>query len=450
MIVNELKSKVQYSSHLLKNYTKKLVSADEAVSVIKSEDRVVVHSNCAFPTTLIHALVERKTELRNVVLMHALSVGKLPYLQPGMEEHFVHNSFFMGAEARKAVGERRADFTPIYLYEYPLLFANGSLKANVALIHVSPPDEHGFCSYGVEVGLVKTPTENADIIIAQVNPQMPRAMGDSFIHISKIDYMVEVDEPIAELPQSEKNLSRDQEDIYVRIGMNIVDLIEDGATLQMGIGIIPDMVLKFLNSKRDLGIHSEMFSDGIIDLVDHGIITNKKKTLHAGKIVAGFVLGTRKLYDFIDNNPLIEFHRQEYVNDPFVIAKNKKMVAINSAIEVDITGQVCSDSFGPKLYSGFGGQVDFIRGAAHSEGGKPIIALPSSTKDYSISRIVPQLKPGAGVVTNRADVHYVVTEYGAAQLHGKTIRQRVLELINISHPKFRDELLHYAKEQKYI
>lgn len=448
--MNETKNKVQYSSHILKNYTKKLVSAEEAVSVIKSEDRVVVHSNCAFPATLINALVARKDELRGVVLMHALSVGKLPYLQPGMEEHFIHNSFFMGSEARKAVGERRADFTPIYLFEYPLLFASGNLKANVALIHLSPPDEHGFCSYGVEVGLVKTPTEHADIIIAQVNPQMPRAMGDSFIHISKIDYIVEVDEPIAELPQSERDLTRELEDIYIRIGMNIVDLIEDGATLQMGIGIIPDMVLKFLNSKRDLGIHSEMFSDGIIDLVDHGIITNKKKTLHPGKIISGFVLGTRRLYEFIDNNPLIEFHRQEYVNDPFVIAKNKKMVAINSAIEVDITGQVCSDSFGPKLYSGFGGQVDFIRGAAHSEGGKPIIALPSATKDFSISRIVPQLKPGAGVVTNRADVHFVVTEYGVAQLHGKSIRNRVLELIKISHPKFRDELTHYAREQKYI
>lgn len=439
-----------FTANVLKTYTNKLVAASDAVRVIKSGDNVVVHSNCAFPFALINALVDRKDELENVTLMHALSVGTLPYLQPGMEKHFRHNSFFMGGEARKAVGEGRADFTPIYLFEYPLLFAKGIIKPNVSLIHVSPPDEHGFCSYGVEVGLVKTPTENADIVIAQVNPSMPRAMGDSFIHISKIDYLVEVDEPIAELPQSEKGLTPELESVYARIGELIAGLIEDGSTLQMGIGVIPDNVLKFLVSKRDLGIHSEMFSDGIIELVEKGIITNKLKGIHTGKIIAGFVLGTKRLYDFIDNNPLIEFHPQEYVNDPFVISKNKKMVAINSAIEVDITGQVCSDSIGSKLFSGFGGQVDFIRGAAHSDGGKPIIALPSTTKNNTISRIVKTLKPGAGVVTNRADVHYVVTEYGVAQLHGKPISQRVKELINIAHPDFREELTQYAKEQNYI
>ena len=279
---------------------------------------------------------------------------------------------------------------------------------------------------------------------------MPRTFGDSFIHINKINYIVEVDDPIQELPQVDKNMSPQQENIYRNIGSHISELIEDGSTLQMGIGAIPDSVLSFLYDKKALGIHSEMFSDGIIGLVEAGIITNEKKTLHRGKIIAGFVLGTKKLFDFIDNNPLIEFHPQEYVNDPFVIAKNDNMVAINSAIEVDITGQVCSDTIGTRLYSGFGGQVDFIRGAAHSENGKPIIALPSTTKDGSLSRIVPQIKPGAGVITNRADVHYVVTEYGVAQLFGKSIRERVRELISIAHPKFRDELQKYAQEIKYI
>jgi acetyl-CoA hydrolase len=400
--------------------------------------------------TLINALVARKDELENVQILHALTVGDLPYLQPGMEKSFHHISFFMGAAARKAVNEGRADFTPIYLFEYPLLFSKGIIKPNIAFVHLSPPDEHGFCSLGVEVGLIKTAAENSEIIIAQINPQMPRALGDSFIHINKLTYIVEVDEPIAELPQVKEDLTPEMREVYKKIGQNIAELIEDGSTLQMGIGAIPDSVSRFLDNKKDLGIHSEMFSDGIIDLVNKGIITNRRKKLHVGKTIAGFVLGSRKLYDYIDNNPSIEFHPQEYVNDPFVIAQNYKMVAINSALEVDITGQVCSDSIGSKLYSGFGGQVDFIRGAARSEGGKPIIALPSTTKDFKISRIVPTLKPGAGVVTNRADVHYVVTEYGVAYLHGKSIRERVHQLINIAHPDFRDELKFYAKKNNYI
>ncbi len=446
----ELNNKIQYSAGVMKNYSSKLVSAEDAVRVIKSGDKVLVHSNCAIPGKLVQAMVERKEELSDVEILHVLAVGDLPYLAPGMERHFKHSSFFMGANVRKAVNEGRADYTPIYLYEYPSLFSKGIIKPNVALIHVSPPDEHGFCSYGVEVGITKTPAEKAEIIIAQVNPNMPRALGDSFIHINRIHFIVESDEPILELPQGEKDLTPEQEQIYSKIGEYIADLIEDGSTLQMGIGVIPDSVLKFLGTKKDLGIHSEMFSDGIIGLVESGILTNAKKTLHTGKIIAGFVLGTKKLYNFINNNPLIEFHPQEYVNDPFIIAQNEKMVAINSAIEVDITGQVCSDSIGPKLYSGFGGQVDFIRGASRSKGGKPIIALPSTTKDEAISRIVMSLKPGAGVVTNRADVHYVVTEYGVAQLFGKTIRQRATELINIAHPKFRDELTAYAKKNNYL
>lgn len=449
-MMTDAAAKPTYASSILKNYSQKVVSADEAVSVIKSNDNVVIHSNCAMPFKLIDAMVARKDELENVKLFHALSVGKLPYFEPGMEKHFRHYATFMGTEARKSFARGDADFIPVYLYEVPLLFSTGIIKPNVSLIHISPPDEHGFCSYGVEVGITKSPTEKSDVIIAQVNKQMPRVLGDSFIHISKIKYIVEMDEPIPELPQSERNLSSEWVEIYSKIGENIAELIEDGSTLQMGIGVIPDNVLKFLDSKRDLGIHTEMFADGIIDLVEKGIITNSKKTLHQGKMIAGFVLGSQRLYNFIHNNPMIEFHPQEYVNDPFVISQNANMVAINSAIEVDLTGQVCSDSIGTKIYSGFGGQVDFIRGAARSKGGKPIIALPSTTKDFSISRIASVLNLGAGVVTNRADVHYVVTEYGTVQLHGKSIRERTNALIGIAHPKFRDELTEFAKKNNYI
>jgi acetyl-CoA hydrolase len=446
----EVKLKNSIPFNILQNYKQKIVTADEAVKAIKSGDKVLAHSNCAFPNVLIEALVKRKDELNDVQIIHALAVGDDSYLKPGYEKHFRHNAFFMGANSRKAFNEGRADFIPIFLYETPLLFANGYINLDVALIHVSPPDEHGFCSFGVEVGLTKTGAEKAKIIIAQVNKRMPRTLGDSFIHISKINFIVEVDEEISELPQGEKELCPESIEINKKIAKNISDLIEDGSTLQMGIGSIPDFVLKYLSDRKALGIHSEMFSDGTIELVDKGVITNEMKTLHNGKIVAGFVLGTKKLYDFIDNNPMIEFHRQEYVNDPFVIAQNYKMVAINSAIEVDITGQVCSDSIGPRLYSGFGGQVDFIRGAARSQGGKPIIALPSTTKDFKISRIAPFLKPGAGVVTTRADVHYIITEYGTAQLFGKSIRERVKALIEIAHPNFREQLYKYAFENKYI
>ncbi len=449
-MMTDAAAKPTYASSILKNYSQKLVTAEEAVSVIKSNDNVIVHSNCAMPFKLIDAMVARKDELENVKLFHALSVGKLPYFEPGMEKHFRHYATFMGAEARKSFARGDADFIPVYLYEVPLLFSTGIIKPNVALIHISPPDEHGFCSYGVEVGITKSPAEKAEIIIAQVNKQMPRVLGDSFIHISKIKYILEMDEPIPELPQSERNLSPEWQDIYSKIGANIADLIDDGSTLQLGIGVIPDNVLKFLDGKKDLGIHTEMFADGIVDLVEKGIITNSKKTLHQGKMIAGFVLGSQRLYNFIHNNPMIEFHPQEYVNDPFIISQNAKMVAINSAIEVDLTGQVCSDSIGTKIYSGFGGQVDFIRGAARSKGGKPIIALPSTTKDFSISRIVSVLKSGAGVVTNRADVHYVVTEYGVVQLHGKSIRERTDALIGIAHPKFRSELTEFAKKNNYI
>ncbi|MDR3668448.1 MAG: acetyl-CoA hydrolase/transferase C-terminal domain-containing protein [Ignavibacteriaceae bacterium] len=434
---------------ILNNYKSKVVSADEAVKCIKSHDKILIHSNCAFPSIIVEAMVRRKDELEQVELYHALTVGELPYLRPGMEGHFIHNATFIGGNSREAVQDGRADFIPIFLSEIPLLFKNGKIKLDVALIHVSPPDEHGFCSYGVEVGLTKTGAESASIVIAQVNKNMPRTLGDSFIHVSKIKYMVEVDEEISELPQSVE-VNSNMQNVYSRIGQNIAGLIEDGSTLQLGIGAIPDAVLGFLYNKKALGIHTELFSDGVIGLVEAGIITNEMKTIHPGKIIAGFVLGTKKLYNFIHNNPQIEFHRQEYVNDPFVISKNYKMVAINSAIEVDLTGQVCSDSIGTKLFSGFGGQLDFIRGAARSEGGKPIIALPSTTKNNTVSKIVPFLKQGAGVVTSRGDVHYVVTEFGVAQLFGKCVRERVKELINIAHPDFREQLMKYAVYNKYV
>lgn len=450
MTLEQVKIQKPVNAPWVKRYNSRLVTADEAVKIIKSNDKIVIQPGCAAPLTLINSMVKRKDELENVDIYHILIVGDLPYLQPGMEKHFRHKAFFIGGNARQAVNEGRADFIPIFLHEVTLLFKRGIIVPDVALIHVSPPDEHGFCSYGIDTGNIKTPAEKSKCVIAQVNKQMPRGLGNSFIHVNKIDYIVEVDEPLKELPQVDPDASPEILEIYDRIGKNVADLIDDGATLQMGIGAIPDAVLKYLHDKKDLGIHTEMFSDGLIDLVLEGVVNGEKKTLHPGKLIAGFVLGTRRAYDFIDNNPIFEFHPQEYVNDPFIIAQNKNMVAINSAIEVDLTGQVCADSIGTKFYSGIGGQVDFVRGAAHSEGGKPIIALPAATKDLKFSRIVPTLKPGAGVVTSRGDVHFVVTEYGIADLYGKSIQERAKALINIAHPKFRDELTEYAKKTFHL
>ena len=449
-VIEELKYKRNIPTNILKIYNSKLTTAAEAVKNIRSGDNIVVQPGCACPNELVRALVDRKYELRDVTLYHILIVGSLPYVNPGMEKHFKHKAFFIGTNTRQAVNEGRAEFIPIFLSEVPLLFKLGRIKSDVALLNVSPPDEHGFCSYGVDVGTIKTPAEKSKMIIAQVNRNMPRSLGDSFIHINKIAHIVEYDEPIKELPQVDPDTSPELLEIYDKIGKNVADLIEDGSTLQMGIGSIPDSVMKYLYDKKDLGIHTEMFSDGIINLVEAGVINGEKKTLHPGKIIAGFVLGTQKVFDFIDNNPIIEFHPQEYVNDPFVIAKNHKMVAINSALEIDLTGQVCSDSIGTRLYSGIGGQVDFIRGASKSEGGKPIIALPSATKGDKISRIVTNLKPGAGVVTSRGDADYIVTEYGSINLWGKTIQERAKALISIAHPKFREELTQYAKDVYYI
>lgn len=429
---------------LMNTYRSRIVTAEEAVRKIKSGDRVFLTGNCSTPQTILAALVDYAPNLHNIEITQALTVGPADYVAPEMEGHLRVNTMFVSANIRKAVQEGRADFTPVLLSEFTLLFKKGYLPLDVALIHVSPPDNYGFCSFGTEVGLTKTPAESAKMIIAEVNQQMPRTLGDSFIHISKIDYIVPVDYPLPEMAMSGEGPS----EITETIAGYIAELIPDGATMQMGIGAIPDAVLKYLYDKKDLGVHTELFSDGVIDLVEAGVLTNARKTLHPGKIIAGFILGTQRLYKWVDDNPLIEFHPTEYVNDPFVIAQNYRQVAINSAIEVDLTGQVCADSIGPKLYSGVGGQLDFIYGASRSNGGVPIIALPSTAKQYS--RIVAMLKPGAGVVTTRNHVRYVVTEYGIADLYGKTIRQRAKALIKIAHPQFRDELTRQAKELNYI
>jgi len=428
----------------VEQYKNKVVTAEEAVKAVQSGNRIFLTGNCSVPSTVLAALVDYAPNLEDVEICQALTIGSADYVKPEMEGHLRVNTMFISPNNREAVQAGRADFTPVLLSEFTLLFKEGRLPVDVALVHLSPPDEHGFCSFSVEVGLSKSPAESAKIIIAEVNEQMPRTLGDSFIHVSKLDYIVPVNYDLPELGMGGESPS----DIVESIASHIAELIPDGATMQMGIGAIPDAVLKYLYDKKDLGVHTELFSDGIIDLVNAGVLTNARKTLHQGKIIAGFILGTKKLYNWVHNNPLIEFHRTEYVNDPFVIAKNERMVAVNSAIEIDLTGQVCADSIGPKLYSGVGGQLDFIYGASLSKGGVPIIALPSKAKDFS--RIVPLLKHGAGVVTSRNHVHYVVTEYGVADLYGKTIRQRAQALIDVAHPDFRADLNKRARELHYI
>ncbi|MGB7297584.1 MAG: acetyl-CoA hydrolase/transferase C-terminal domain-containing protein [Candidatus Aminicenantales bacterium] len=426
------------------DYKKKLVSPEDAVSVVKSGDRVYISGNAATPYALMKALAARKDELKEVELVHVLLLGDDPLSKPDMEGHFRHNSLFVGPADRQAINEGRADYVPIFLHQIPYLFSSGQMSLDVAVLHVSPPDEHGFVSLGVEVLASKTAAETAKVVIAQVNERMPRVLGDSFLHISRFDRIVEISEP---LPQLEKSPFSDVERL---IGKSIAELIEDGSTLQLGIGGIPDAVLAALSGRRDLGIHTEMVSDGVMEAIESGIVTGAKKTFHPGKVVITFALGSDRLYDFINNNPAIEAHPTDYVNHPFNVARNDNMVAINSAIEVDITGQVCSDSIGTFIYSGFGGQVDFIRGAAHSKGGKPIIALPSTAKNGEMTRIVPFLKQGAGVVTTRADVRYIVTEYGIAYLWGKNLQERTKALINIAHPKFRPDLIREAKARNLI
>lgn len=425
-------------------YHGKLATPEEALRLVRSGDSVYVHPGCAAPQRLLQALVARRDELNGVRVVHLMSQGSADYALPEMDGHFRHVALFIGKNTREAVNAGRADYLPVFLSEIPRLFASGALPIDVALIQVTPPDEHGFCSFGVGVECTKAAASVARIVIAQVNPRMPRVLGDNFIHVRNVTKFVEWDEPLMELPRVRMSEAFDQ------IGRNVAGLVEDGATLQLGIGGIPDAVLHHLHDRRHLGVHTEMFSDGMVELVEAGIVTSERKTLHPGKIVASFVLGTRPLFDFIHNNPIVEFHPSDYVNDPFVIAQNDRMVAINSAIQVDLTGQVCSDSIGDTAYSGFGGQVDFVRGASRARGGKAVIALLSTARGGEVSRITPYLDPGAGVVTSRADVHFVATEFGVADLHGKTLRERARALIDIAHPRFRDELEQGAVKRKLL
>ncbi len=431
------------------HYQSHRMTAEEAVRLIQSGQRVFLTGNCSVPKRLLNALVEYAPTLRDVEICQALTVAGSEYVAPEMEGHLRVNTLFISSNVRKAVWEGRADFTPVLLSELPLLFKNGILPLDVALVHISPPDRNGFCTLGIESGLTKAAAEAARVIIAQVNPNMPRMLGDTLIHVNQLDAIVEVDEPLSELAMTEEgDLS-----IVCEIARHIAERIPDGATMQLGIGAIPNAVLTFLFEKKDLGVHSELFSDSVIELFEAGVLTGARKTLHPGKIVAGFIIGTRRLYQWVHDNPIVELYRTEYVNNPFTIAKNARMVAINSAIEVDFTGQVCADSIGTRFYSGVGGQMDFIYGASLSEGGLPIIALPSTTtlRDGSIvSRIVPTLKPGAGVVTSRNHIHHVATEYGMVNLYGKSIRQRTQLLISISHPQFRNELTAQAKALNFI
>ncbi|MCC6189840.1 MAG: acetyl-CoA hydrolase/transferase family protein [Anaerolineales bacterium] len=431
----------------LELYAARVKSPVEAARQIESNTRIFLSGNCSVPQQVLVALTARAHELTNVEITQVLTVGPADYVAPELAGHLRVNTLFISDNVRAAVNDGRADFTPCFLSEIPSLFRSGRLPLDIALIQVSPPDEHGFCSYGVEVGVTKPAAQSARHVIAEVNPRMPRTLGDSFIHISKLDTIVPVDYRLPELGMGAGD------SVTGRIADHVASLIPDGATLQTGIGAIPDGVLCRLLDRKDLGVHTELFSDGVIDLVNRGVINGERKTLHPGKLIAGFLLGTQKLYDFAHDNPVVELHPTDYVNDPFIIAQNERMVAINSAIEVDLTGQVCSDSIGPRFYSGVGGQVDFIYGAARSKGGLPIIALPSTVtkKDGAcLSKIVGTLKPGAGVVTTRNHVHFVVTEHGIADLYGKTISQRVRALISVAAPEFRGELETQAKELRYV
>lgn len=426
------------------NWQERKVTPEEAARKVESGQRVFLTGNCSTPQVFLRALVNRYKELQRVELVQLLGMGPADYVTPEMAQHMRINSLFIAPNIRKAVNDGLADFTPVFLSEIPSLFKKKRLPLDIAVIQVSPPDEHGYCSYGVEVGVSKSAAESANMVIAEVNPNMPRTLGDSFIHVNQIDCFIDVNYALPELPPPPPSAVQDM------IAEHIAVHIPDGATLQMGIGGIPDAVLRRLTNHKDLGVHTELFSDGVMDMIEKGVINNSRKSLHPGKVVAGFVLGTHELYKYIHDNPVFELHPTEYVNDPFIIARNDRMISINSALEVDITGQVCADSIGPDFYSGAGGQLDFVRGASRSKDGKTFIALPSTAKGDTITRIVKQLKPGAGVVTTRYDVHYIATEFGVADLWGRSIAQRVEALVNISHPNFREELLEYARAQNYI
>lgn len=425
-------------------YTSRIVSAPEAVKCIKSGNRVILGHACSEPQALVEAMVARADSLCDVEIVHRVAKGKALYVQPGMEKSFRHNGFFLGPNTRQAFYEDRADYTPAFISETPGFFTERVLPLDVALVTVSPPDAHGYVSLGINVDYTLAAVKSADIVLAEVNPNMPRTYGRSFIKVDEIDYFIPSDRSLIinePLPIGE---------IEKEIGSHVASLIPNGATMQMGIGGIPDAVLTFLGNKADLGIHTEMFSDGVIPLVENGVINCKRKTLHPDKIVSTFIMGTSKIYKWVHENPIIEMHPEEYVNDPFVIMRHDNMISINSALEVDLLGQVAADTLGPRQFSGVGGQVDFIRGAARSRGGKSIIALPSTAAKGTLSRIVAGLKVGTAVTTSRHDVDYVVTEYGIAHLKGKTVKARMEALISIAHPDFRQEIRDQAKALYYV
>jgi 4-hydroxybutyrate CoA-transferase len=424
------------------DYAKKVMTADEALKVVKSGDRVVFAHACGEPLELVDALVARAPELRDVEIVHMVAMGKGEYARPEYAESFYHNSVFVGASTRDAVHNGRGDYTPTFFHEIPGLFTDGYLPPDVVLAQVSPPDTHGWCSFGISVDYTKPAASVAKTVIALVNPHMPRTHGDSFVHVSDLDIVVESDAPIIELQPPRIG------PVEEAIGRNIAGLVGDGACLQLGIGGIPDAVLHYLHEKNDLGIHTEMFSEGVVDLYDEGVITNARKTLHRDKMVANFLMGTRRLYDFVDDNPAVNMFPVSYVNDPFVIAQNDDVVAINSAIQVDLMGQVVADTMGPMQFTGIGGQVDFVRGAARSRNGKAIIALPATAKKGTISRIAAKISDGAAVTTMRADVDYVVTEFGVAHLKGKSLRERAFALLDIADPQFRDQIVDELKALK--
>ena len=422
-------------------YRERLCSAAEAVRPVASGQTVYLGSGCATPHDLVRALVARAPELEDVELIHHLTLGEAPYLDPELAGRFRCSDCFVGANTREAVNEGRADYVPIHLHEMPRLFRRGVVDLDCAMVVLSPPDEHGFCSFGIEVGVTKPAALAARRVVAEVNRRMPRTLGDSFVHVSKIDAFVETDRDLDEFrPPPPDEVGR-------AIGRHVAGLIEDGACLQLGLGQVTNAVLGCLGDRRDLGVHTEMFTEALPPLVDSGVVNGERKTFHPGKVVAGFVMGTRETYDFAHDNALIEFHPTDYVNHPVNIARNDNMVAVNSAIQIDLTGQVCSDSIGQRIHSGFGGQADFMRGAALSKGGLPVIAMPSTTADGAVSRIVPLLDHGAGVVLTRADVHAVVTEHGVAHLLGRNVRRRAEQLIAIAHPDHREGLLAAARER---
>lgn len=425
-------------------YRDRLTTADEAVRHIQSGWRVFLGSGCAVPGELVAALARQADRFHDVELIQLLTFGTGQYLDGKDAGRLRHNSFFISENIRQAVCDGRADYTPIFLSEIPELIRSGQRGNQAALLQVSPPDRHGYCSMGVNVDIQRAALDRAKLVIAEVNPRMPRTCGDSYVHLSRLDLLVETDHPIL------VSEAKPPDEVEQQIGYHISRLVENGSCLQMGIGTIPSTVLQFIADKRDLGVHSEMFSDALIPLIEGGNVTNRLKRVHPGKTVASFVIGSRKLYDFVDGNVGVEFHPSDFVNDPRVISMNDKVVAINSALQVDLTGQICADSIGYQFYSGIGGQVDFARGAAMSRGGKPIIAVRSTARDGSISRIVHRIDDGAGVVTSRGDAHYVVSEYGIAYLHGKTIRERALALISIAHPEYRRELLDFVKKKHYV